>query len=108
MEMKNTCRVVSLLWGSLTAANLLGIPTVPFHETGGHFKLSTLNGITVDLRYCKSRDEKGQTLIPPTLLEFASTFAADLRQPCGKHVKVSTGEHSGHESIFVTIGNNSQ
>ena len=108
VEMKNTFKVVSLVWGCLAAANLLGIPTVPFYETGGHFKLSSLNGITVDSEYCESRDEHGQTLIPPTLLEFADTFAADLREPCGKHVKVSIGEQSGHGNIFVTIGNSSQ
>lgn len=97
--------LVALLWGSyLTNADLLGIPTVPFKEHGDSFSLSSLSAITVDAAYCESTDTNGQTLIPPTLLDFANTFASDLEET-DYHATVNTGDHSKHNGIFVTIGN---
>jgi hexosaminidase len=98
---------VVLLGFTFVAGDLLGIPTVPFDESGDYFKLSSLSGITVDTKHCEDTDTNGHTLIPPTLLEFANTFASDLENT-GCHTKVNTGDEAGHGDIFVTIGNNSE
>lgn len=97
-----------LLWGATSVADLIGAPTVPFEETGGHLDVSSLSSITVDAKYCESRDEDGTTLIPPTLQDFANTFASDLKEDCGKHVKVSTGDGCDQHGIYVTLGNSSE
>ena len=97
--------LVAFLLGSYLAnGDLLGIPTVPFKEEGDSFSLSSLSGITVDADYCKSTDTTGHTLIPPTLLDFANTFASDLEET-GYRTNLNTGDHASHNGIFVTIGN---
>lgn len=80
-----------------------GIPTVPFVEVGGSLSLSEINSIVVDSKYAESTNTKGETLIPPTLLEFAETFAQDLR---GLHINVSchAGTNASRGSIFLTLG----
>lgn len=106
-NMANSILAVFLLGFSFAAGDLLGIPTVPFDESGDYFKLSSASGITVDTKHCEDTDTNGHTLIPPTLLEFANTFASDLENT-GCHTKVDTGDEAVHGDIFVTIGNNSE
>jgi hexosaminidase len=103
----NRIFTVFFLGFTFAAGDLLGIPTVPFTDSGDYFKLSSLSGITVDTKHCEDTDTNGHTLIPPTLLEFANTFASDL-ETTGCHAKVNTGLEAGHGDIFVTIGNNSE
>jgi hexosaminidase len=98
--MANYILTVLLLGFTFATGDLLGIPTVPFDESGDYFELSSLSGITVDTKHCEDTDTNGHTLIPPTLLEFANTFASDT--------KVDTGDDAGHGGMFVTIGNNSK
>jgi hexosaminidase len=105
--MANRIFTVFFLGFTFAAGDLLGIPTVPFTDSGDYFKLSSLSGITVDTKHCEDTDTNGHTLIPPTLLEFANTFASDL-ETTGCHAKVNTGLEAGHGDIFVTIGNNSE
>jgi hexosaminidase len=95
------------LFSPLVAGDLLGLPTVPFVEDGGHFNFSKLDRIIVDVEHCDSADTTGHTLIPPTLLEFANTFASDLEAAEG-HTEVVAGDHSEDGSIFLTIGNSSE
>lgn len=90
----------------LANGDLLGIPTVPFDEDGSSFSLSSLAGITVDGNYCDNTDTDGHTLIPPTLLDFANTFASDL-EATEYHATVHTGDGCSDKGIFVTIGNHS-
>jgi len=98
----------ALLCGfTFTVGDLLGIPTVPFDESGDHFDLSSVSGITVDTKHCEDTDTNGHTLIPPTLLEFATTFASDL-ETTGCNTRVNTGLAASHGDIFVTVGNNSK
>lgn len=59
--------------------------------------------IIVDSRYADSRNEKGETLIPPTLLEFANTFAGDLAE-LDIDVVAEQGNNSSKSSIFLTLG----
>jgi hexosaminidase len=105
--MANRIFTVLSLGFTFAAGDLLGIPTVPFTDSGDYFKLSSLSGITVDTKHCEDTDTNGHTLIPPTLLEFSNTFASDLGAT-GCHIKVNTGLEAGQDNIFVTIGNNSE
>jgi len=107
MEFKALAGII-LLWGATAVADLTGIPTVPFTETGGHFDISKLLSITVDAAHCEARDNDGSTLIPPTLQEFAQTFSADLKENTGKHVSVGTGDGCEQHGIYITIGNSSE
>lgn len=72
-------------------------------ETEGKLSLSGINSIIVDSQYAQSTNTKGETLIPPSLQEFAETFAQDLR---GLHVNVSshTGTNASSGAIFLTLG----
>ena len=95
------------LFSTLVTSDLLGLPTVPFVENGGHFDLSNLGRIVVDVQHCDRTDDTGHTLIPPTLLEFANTFASDL-ESTGCHTEVVAGDHAEDGSIFLTLGNSSE
>lgn len=107
MKMKFQVLAGFLLWSATAVADLTGIPTLPFKETGGHFDVSSLQSITIDAKHCEARDQDGTTLIPPTLQEFAETFSSDLKESTGKHIKVSTGDGCGQHGIYVTLGNSS-
>lgn len=97
----------TLLWcSSLAAGDFLGLPTVPFVEKGGALPFSSLRRIVVDTKYCESTDTAGHTLIPPTLLEYATTFASDLKT-AGHPTEIVTGDQAEDGSIFLTIGNSS-
>ncbi|KAJ4344667.1 uncharacterized protein N0V89_012411 [Didymosphaeria variabile] len=91
----------SLLLASVSAR---GIPTTAFAGRDGKLSLSGINSIIVDSQYAESTNTKGETLIPPSLQDFAETFAKDLS---GLHINVScyTGTNASDGSIFLTIGN---
>lgn len=59
-------------------ARLLTIPTTPFTPSAGSYELSRLTRVVVDSRYVDEVDHRGQTLIPPTLYQFAETFQIDV------------------------------
>jgi len=105
--MANSIIAAVLLGFTFVTGDLLGIPTLPFDESGDYFELSSLSGIKVDTKHCEDTDTNGHTLIPPTLLEFTNTFASDL-EATGCHTKVNIGDAAGHGDVFVTIGNNSE
>lgn len=68
------------------------------------FKLSNSLTIIVDENVADTRDEDGMTLIPPTLQEFAETFAEDLQFVFpNTSVHVSSGTDSSSANIFMTI-----
>lgn len=84
--------------------SLLGIPTVPFKRDGCKtFDLSKIHSIIVDAKYSQSRDQDGQTLIPPTLHEFATTFAEDLNSTLGIRAGVKTG-NPVNGNVYITLG----
>lgn len=70
------------------------------------FDLGTISGIVVDAQYAESRDEKGLTLIPPTLHEFASTFAEDLQTTLGINAAVETASAPHDKGIYITLDPN--
>ncbi|KAF2737766.1 glycoside hydrolase [Polyplosphaeria fusca] len=85
----------------------LGIPTTSFSPSHGHLSLSNIKSIIVDDQYAQAVDESGQTLIPPTLQDFAKTFAGDLKS---LHVNatVAVGKQPSSGSVFLTLGDSSQ
>ncbi|KAI0480166.1 beta-hexosaminidase [Xylariaceae sp. FL0804] len=91
------------------SARLLGIPTVPYTQSGdGSYSVSSLKSLTVDSAYANSRDERGETLIPPTLHDFATTFADDLQTILNINLSVSVGHKASPDSIFLTLTNPSK
>jgi len=86
-------------------ARWLGIPTVPFEEATlpGNFSLLHLRSIIVDANFQDAVDNDGETLIPPTLMDFVTTFGSDLGSSLGLAVSVSSGGGITQDSIFVTL-----
>ncbi|KAI0393889.1 glycoside hydrolase family 20 protein [Xylariaceae sp. FL0594] len=82
----------------------LGIPSYPFTTSGnGVYSISNLKSILVDNKFAESRDTSGETLIPPSLHQFAATFAADFHDILGINVTVSVVAETQPDSIFLTI-----
>ncbi|KAF7293490.1 Beta-N-acetylhexosaminidase [Mycena indigotica] len=86
------------------AETLTGIPTFDFNITStDKLQLSSLTHVLVDSRFQHSVDLAGQTLIPPTLLEFGQTFAADLKVPGLTDIPVQVADWAQPGSIFLTL-----
>lgn len=101
--------LISLLGLALSSPSqkLQGIPTLQFEISGsGHFKVSNIKDIVVDKKVAGTRDTNGTTLIAPTLLEFATTFASDLQEALGKKFPVSKAARGSATSIFLTLDKN--
>ncbi|KAJ7366568.1 glycoside hydrolase superfamily [Mycena albidolilacea] len=85
------------------AETLVGIPTFNFNATStAHFSLSSVTHVLVDSRFQNTVDTEGKTLIPPTLLAFGTTFAADLLE-LGLSVPVEVASAARPGSIFLTL-----
>jgi hexosaminidase len=84
-------------------ARSLGIPTTPYTANSGQLKLANVRTIIVDRKYADSADERGETLIPPTLKDFAQTFVNDLVF-FGVAAKVELDEEPSPKSILLTLG----
>lgn len=82
------------------------MPITPFTETGGTYDLSQVTDIVVDSRFADKFDHESQTWIPPTLQQFAETFQGDLKSVLGLKVQLTHGTKRKHNTIFVTLGNN--
>jgi hexosaminidase len=83
---------------------------VPFVESDpkGAFSLKQLKYIIVDAKYQDTVDATGETLIPPSLKSFASTFSDDLSSTLGLQVPFRIGAAASLNSVFLTIGNSSR
>ena len=57
----------------------------------------------MDSRYADSHDTTGETLIPPSLGDFAHTFSEDLESVLGLELEVTLAEHASLDSIFLTV-----
>lgn len=86
------------------AATLIGIPTLELNASSSPstYSLSSLTSIVVDSQYKDTVDNDGETLIPPTLMEFAKTFSADLAT-VGINTTVQTATSASNGSIFLTL-----
>ncbi|OAQ58894.1 beta-hexosaminidase [Pochonia chlamydosporia 170] len=102
-------RLVSrvIAWQVLTGtgcAQLIGIPTVPYHQSYSTLPLQNIKHIVIDRCYANYRDNNGSTLIPPSLQDFATTFAKDLHDTLGIDAKVAVRSKPSPNSIFLTLG----
>ncbi|KAI1777648.1 glycoside hydrolase family 20 protein [Hypoxylon cercidicola] len=94
---------------ALGTSRLVGIPTVPFTTSeDGVYSITSVKELIVDSKFAESRDETGETLIPPSLQDFAKTFAADLSSTLDLDVSVSNGNGATPDSIFLTLGDPSK
>ncbi|KAI6994426.1 hypothetical protein KC329_g2838 [Hortaea werneckii] len=90
---------------STALGELIGVPTVPFTTSGsGAYDFSKTDAIVVDNRFANVTDTQGWTLIPATLIDFASTFAQDL-SIAHQAVQVQSGDNASECSIFLTLDN---
>lgn len=97
-----------LLLCTCISANLLGLPTVPFTTSSeATFDISSVNSIVVEKQHASTQDQDGWTLIPPTLQEFAKTFAYDLRNVAGCHARIKQADDAEDRAIFLTLGSSS-
>lgn len=90
----------------IASAELIGIPTVPFESRGSdYFSLKQVRNIIVDASHANDKDWRGTTLIAPTLYEFATTFADDLKSSLDVDARVVNSScHNSEDSIVLTIG----
>jgi hexosaminidase len=65
--------------------------------------LHQLQSIVVDSRYARTVDNDGQTLIPPTLAQFAQTFQEDLGSTLGIELPIVQSTQAHINSIFLTL-----
>lgn len=71
-----------------------------------YYTLSNIQTIVVDSQYAAAVDDSMDTLIPPSLFDFASTFATDLRSLFVIDATVINGSGSDalpEDSVFLTL-----
>lgn len=94
---------------AVVLGDLVGIPTVPFTATGnGSYDALKTRSVIVDRRCVNATDTHGWTLIPPTLGDFASTFANDLASFADLGCEVEIGSAPQASSIFLTLDNRTE
>lgn len=87
-----------------SSSRLVGIPTLPFNASNdGTYPISAIRAIIVDRAHANHVDGSGETLIPPTLQEFAGTFAADLHDIWGLNVSVSAASKPQTHAIYLSL-----
>lgn len=93
----------------LVGPRAIGIPTIPFNASDGGrtYPIQYLKSIIVDEAYTDWVDELGETLIPPTLHQFAGVFAGDFFD-IWQIQNISQIEASSPQphSVFLTISEN--
>lgn len=96
----------------IDSPNLPLPPLVPavhsFQPSPGSFQLPNSLSVYVDQNFVMSTRDNGLTLIPPPLLSFAETFAADLRElfPASSarvYVASEFSVHSQRDYVFLTL-----
>ncbi|PHH66393.1 hypothetical protein CDD81_7448 [Ophiocordyceps australis] len=92
----------SFIFGA-AEARLVTIPSTPFSTRDGMYSLYQLKSIMYDKRYAQAVDDKGQTLIPETLEQFARTFQQDVATSLGINVPVVAGDEAAPHSIMMTL-----
>lgn len=98
------CRFSSFSMSANSLVNaIVAVPEIPFKADEGTFVLGDLKSIILDPRHANATDNKGQTLIPPTLAEFTRHFQEDLESIFGLQVPVLSGEKAAKGSIFITL-----
>ncbi|KAI1407150.1 glycoside hydrolase family 20 protein [Hypoxylon sp. FL1857] len=93
------------LLATSSCSRLLTVPTAPFVTANSKsYDLRHLKSVSIDCRYGLTTDTEGETLIPPTLSEFARTFQEDFAESLGLNLSVRTGSLAdAKDSIFITL-----
>ncbi|KAI9155757.1 Beta-hexosaminidase [Paramyrothecium foliicola] len=95
---------LSLTLGA-SCLELTSIPTISYNPVGGEtLNVSILSTIVVDAEFADFVDNRGLTLLPPTLNAFANTFSDDLYNVFGWKVPARKGVVSDESVIFLTLG----
>ncbi|KAI0527732.1 beta-hexosaminidase [Xylaria bambusicola] len=95
---------VAILGSVVSSARLIGIPTLPFNASAvGQYPVSAIKSILVDRAFANHVDQSGETLIPPTLRDFAGTFASDLHDIWRLDVSVSVASEPEPHAIYLSI-----
>ncbi|KAI1075392.1 glycoside hydrolase family 20 protein [Whalleya microplaca] len=93
------------VYSAVASSRLVGIPAVPYTTSSdGAYSIASLKSLVVDSKFADSHDESGETLIPPSLQDFATTFADDLHSTLNIAVSVSVAGEAPSDSIFLTLG----
>ncbi|KAI0445774.1 beta-hexosaminidase [Xylaria telfairii] len=88
-------------------ARLLTIPTIPFEPAAhGSYSLSSIHKVLIDGNFKDAVNADGETLIPPSLKDFASTFQEDLKSVTGTNLQVGESNAAVEGSIFLTVNTN--
>src|SRR5690554_5201359 len=95
-----------------SVSSVLSLQTLPPVQwtlsPGGHafiFNPRDIRTIYISPEAANTRDEDGLTLIPPSGLEFAETFADDLGELFGGHFSVETVKKKPKSGIYLNILN---
>ncbi|KAI0593498.1 beta-hexosaminidase [Biscogniauxia sp. FL1348] len=104
-HLSRLCMLLTLIWfDELALARLTGIPTVPFTASSdGSYSVAALKSIVVDTTFAEYRDETGETLIPPSLQDFAQVFTADLNITLGADLSLLNADEAPSDSVFLTL-----
>ncbi|OTB07941.1 glycoside hydrolase family 20 protein [Hypoxylon sp. CI-4A] len=101
--------LIILYHAAIVTSRLVGIPTVPFTSSDdGTYTITSLKSVIIDSNFAESRDDAGETLIPPSLTEFANTFVDDLNSILDLDINASTAEEPESDSVFLTLGDPSK
>jgi hexosaminidase len=100
----------ALLWLALLAlGSQLNLDVLPkplswtVASSGASFDLKNSFSITVDSALAFQSSNATLSLIPPTLIDFAHTFASDLRSSYSSQVSVQLSHTPPTEGIFLTL-----
>ncbi|KAI0142972.1 glycoside hydrolase family 20 protein [Xylariaceae sp. FL1272] len=95
--------IITGLWG-LASTRLPTVPTIAFTtSSNGTYHISSVKWIAFPEKLSGYRDDSGETLIPPTLSEFAGTFADDIFHVLAQRPTVSTAGDELTDAIYLTI-----
>jgi hexosaminidase len=96
--------LLELTASTAAAQKLFGIPTLKYQSVEkGSFDLSMITRVVVDKAVSEVSDKDGATLLAPTLMEFAATFAADLTEALGREIPVAEASESSVHEVFLTL-----
>ncbi|ORX38491.1 glycoside hydrolase [Kockovaella imperatae] len=82
---------------------IITVPTIDFQSSGTRLSLDNIHEVHVNARYSDTVDSHGETLIPPTLYDFAETFKTDIKQVLGRSWRVDEAAHPSLSTVFLTI-----
>ncbi|KAH8896048.1 beta-hexosaminidase [Thozetella sp. PMI_491] len=105
------CFCVLIFSCALAYGRLLTIPALPFTYSPGNksTSLETISRIIIHPDYSNARDYGGETLIPPTLLQFSETLRDDLEATFGLQIPIQiqppSDNHPGSLILSINASN---